>query len=64
MNHTIASFDFIPNPTGPLLDDKSFVSSALAQQRERDAEGHVLLGLLLVVAVLAIVLVAWRLRTR
>lgn len=60
----IASFDFIPNPTGPALDDTTFVSSALSQQRERDSEGHVMASLFLIVAAVAIILIAWRLRTR
>lgn len=62
MNDTTASFKFIPNPTGAPLDDKSFVSSALEQQKERDAEDHAPFGLFLIIAAVAIILIAWRTR--
>lgn len=62
MNDTTASFKFIPNPTGAPLDDKSFVSSALAQQKQRDADGYTPFGLFLIIAAVAIILIAWRMR--
>lgn len=58
MNHMIASFDFIPNPAGTPLDDKAFLSSAIAQQKEREIDGqYVLMAPLLLAIVVLLFLV-------
>ncbi|MEN3145682.1 hypothetical protein ABCW43_00045 [Neorhizobium sp. IRAMC:178] len=60
MNHMIASFDFIPNPVGTPLDDRTFQSSAMAQQREREIDGQYVLMVPLLLAVLALFLLVRR----
>jgi hypothetical protein len=60
----IASFDFIPNPAGTPLDDRTFQSSAMAQQREREIDAQYLLLAPLVLAIVVLLVLVRRFRRR
>jgi hypothetical protein len=61
MRYYLAAFEFIPNPTGQPLDDRSFAESALRQYAAQDFNA---LPWVLGASVALVLFIAWRMSGR